>query len=228
MQATCSDAAKIPSECTPITLGFESRVIRIYLKESNERVAIIISDALALLVDKFAITLTGTICGKKPRPIAIEKAEKTNSKPNIGATFCSLRIVVYGNLVHRNTVAETLGKEDLFLQHPGKTEFDDSVNYLNPQYLLPPGEEMPPIEKLSVSACCAGRVQPATSNTVWENERANIYSVFDTAGAPNGMIRTIEPSSRLSSKPKRYVVFYLTWNLYADQIIVDIRWRLLL
>ncbi|KAJ5602045.1 SNF2 family N-terminal domain-containing protein [Penicillium lagena] len=221
VQATCSDAAKIPSQCTPVTLGFEGKVIRIYLRESNERVAIILSDALAHLVEKFAVTLTGTICGKKLRSMAIKKVEKLNPMTNIGVAFCSLRIVVYGNLMHGSTVAEILGKNDLFLQHPGKTEFDNSVNYLNPQYLLPPDEGMPPIEKLSVSHCCAGRLQSATSNTFWEDERANIYRVFDTAGAPNGTITTIEPSSRLLSKPKRHQMEALVMMIEKEAGIYD-------
>lgn len=180
-------------------------MIRIYLKESNERVALLISDALAVLTERFAMTLTGTICGKKLRPLTSNRVEKSGLKGISDACFCSLRIVVYGKLMHNAVVAETLGKADLFLQHPGETEIDHQVKYLNPQYLLPPGEEMPPLENLSISTCCAGRITSATSNTACESERAEVYRIFDTA-VPDGIIKTIEPSPRLSSMPKRYAM----------------------
>ena len=45
-------------------------------------------------------------------------------------------------------MGDALSQAELFLQHPGVHEVYPGIKYHNPQYLLPPGQAMPPIETL--------------------------------------------------------------------------------
>jgi SWI/SNF-related matrix-associated actin-dependent regulator of chromatin subfamily A3 len=205
MQATSSDNDKVPTECTPATLRFEGKVVRIYLESSNQRVAVIVSNALQLLVSKFAVTLTATICGKKSRYISFRETGERGKKKVVGAQFYSTRIVVYGFLQQKEKVANILAGEELFFQHPGETEFDRRVKYMNPHYLLPHGDDMPPIEELSIFRCCVGR----SSDSLEECEKNQVLKIFEAANEPIGDLMTIQPSPRLVTKLKRYYILAL-------------------
>ncbi|KAJ3541976.1 hypothetical protein NM208_g3367 [Fusarium decemcellulare] len=209
VQATCTEDATVPSECTPVRLSFERRLVRVYLKNSSERIGVVLSDALCRLVDEFAVTLTATACRKKQRVFDTrESTERAINKIN-SVNFCSLRIICYGFLQQSHDVADILAKGGLFLQHPGATEFDRAVKYLNPQYLLPPGEDMPDIEKLSIYTCCAGRFG-SSRDALGELEQSQICKIFNTIYEDDRAIAAIEQSPRLSTKLKRHQIEALT------------------
>ncbi|KAH7150358.1 SNF2 family N-terminal domain-containing protein [Dactylonectria estremocensis] len=208
VQATCTGDATVPDECTPATLSFEGRLMRVFLKDSSERIAVVLSDALVRLVNEFAVTLTATVCGRRQRVFdAREAAERAIAKMT-GVNVCSLRIICYGFLQQRHDVADVLAKGDLFLQHPGATEFDRAVKYMNPQYLLPPGEDIPDIEKLSIYTCCAGQGarSGAPRDALGEHEQSQIFKIFNTTYEGDGAMATIEPSPRLVTKLKRHQI----------------------
>ncbi|KAH7148333.1 SNF2 family N-terminal domain-containing protein [Dactylonectria macrodidyma] len=208
VQATCTGNATVPPECSPVTLNFERSLLRVYLKDSSERIAVTISDALFRLVNEFAVTLTATACGRRQRAFdGREAAERAVAKID-GIKVCCLRIICYGFLQQRYDVADILAKGDLFLQHPGPAEFDRAVKYMNPQYLLPPGEDIPDIEKLSIYTCCArqGARSGESRDALGEHEQSQIFKIFNTTYQGGGAMATIEPSPRLVTNLKRHQI----------------------
>lgn len=196
----------MPAECTPATVNFERGLLRVFLQGSDERIAVVSSNALFCLVTEFAVSLTATICSKKQKVFDAEEAEQLLSNRTFPVKYCSLRIIVYGFLRQKQEVADTLSKGDLFLQHPDPSELDRSVKYVNPQYFLPPGTEMPEIEKLSIYTCCTGRgaKQGPLRDMLGESERSQILRIFNTAYESKGLMTIIKPSTRLVTKLKRY------------------------
>jgi len=126
----------------------------------------------------------------------------------IGVRLYTLRVIVYGFLQQKEAVADVLANEGLFLQHPSETELDEGAKYFNPQYLLAPGQDMPPLEKLSISTCCAGGA--ASSRLLRDYEKNQILKIFDTAYKPGEAMATVEPSPRLTTKLKRYQCYVPT------------------
>lgn len=206
MEATSSCDAKLPSECTPATLSFEGKMVRVYVGDGSTCVAILISEALSSLRRDFSVTLSAIICGKKARSVAIQgsKPESITLKPRI----CPVRIIVYGILNEKDVIADALSQAGLFLQHPGEADFDRKVKYFNPQYLLPPGEDMPQIENLNISRCCGGDEDfgaPGVRESLGELEKNEILRIFDSAcDFDTGLTDTANPSPRLRTKLKRY------------------------
>jgi hypothetical protein len=211
MEATSSVNAKLPSECTPAILSFEGKVVRIHLEGTSTRAAILISDALSRLVQDFSITLTATICGKKARSITI-RDEEVKSK-TLGPRLCSVRVIVYGILDEKDAVADALSEGGLFLQHPGEAEFDREVKYVNPQYLLPPGENMPPIENLRISRCCVARDNTTSiREKLGELDKGRILSIFDSSfNFDARLVETIKPSPRVRTSLKWYTRLGIRW-----------------
>jgi SWI/SNF-related matrix-associated actin-dependent regulator of chromatin subfamily A3 len=204
VEATASGDVKLPSECTTATLSFKGKMVRIHVEGMSTRAAILTSDGLSDLVRNFSVTLTATICGKKAKPITIRGSEPKSSR--LSARICPVRIVIYGILNEKEAVADTLSSHGLFLQHPGEGGYDRGVKYINPQYLLPPGEDMPRIENLKISKCCAARGNSTgVRESLGELDRGEILRIFDSAcDSDAGMMDTINPSPRLHTKLKRY------------------------
>jgi SWI/SNF-related matrix-associated actin-dependent regulator of chromatin subfamily A3 len=170
-------------------------MVYISLNSAQDTVAVLVSETLSGLVREFAVTMNATLCGKK------QKAKYNN----MGPTFLSVRIVLYGFLQQKDAIADALAGGGLFLQHPGETECNRNVKYVNPQYLLGPGQELPPIEELSVSTCCAphGQRSAQACDVLNESEVNKVQKIFDTATPLGELIPTIEPSPRLVTQPKR-------------------------
>jgi SWI/SNF-related matrix-associated actin-dependent regulator of chromatin subfamily A3 len=204
MQAVSSGEVKLPSECTPATLSFEGKVVRIHVEGMSTRAAIFTSDALSAFVRDFSVTLTATICGKNAKPIAPKGLERKGGI--VIPRICPVRIIVYGIIDEKDAIADALSNGGLFLQHPSEVEFDREVKYINPQYLLPPGEEMPRIEDLKVSRCCVAQGNSVgLRESLGEVERNAILRIFDSAcNSGAGLMDTIKPSPRLCTKLKRY------------------------
>jgi hypothetical protein len=199
----------VPVECTPVTLNFEGSVLKVYLVGEDKCIAVTLSDALLRLVSEFAVTLTATICGKRPKSIGIREMNEAGSRTMVGVRFCTLRVIVYGFLQQKDAVADVLAKEGLFLQHPSETELDEGAKYFNPQYLLAPGQDMPSLEKLSISTCCAGGAA-SSRNLLRDYEKNQILKIFDTAYKSDEAMATVEPSPRLTTKLKRYQCYIPT------------------
>ncbi|KAB8270460.1 SNF2 family N-terminal domain-containing protein [Aspergillus minisclerotigenes] len=211
MQAISSRRERVPLECTPAALRFEGKVVRIDLNANHDSIAVLVSETLSHLVTEFAVTLTATVCGKR----------QESNAPNgvMGRMFLSLRIIVYGFMQQKDAVADTLAEGNLFLQHPGETEFDRSVKYVNPQYLLGPGQELPRVEELSVSTCCAphGPHSAQVRGPLSEIEVNQVQQIFDTAATSNEVTSLPQVSSRIVTELKRHQVEALAMMIEKEE-----------
>ncbi|RWA06867.1 hypothetical protein EKO27_g8230 [Xylaria grammica] len=124
VKATCVQGASAPAECTPATVKFEGHVLRVFLHDSGERVAVVTSTALFRLVTEFAVSLTATVCSKKQKVFDDEETSQPLSNSIFPVKFCSLRVIIYGFMQQKEQVADILSKANLFLQHPDPIEFD--------------------------------------------------------------------------------------------------------
>ncbi|KAI1357506.1 SNF2 family N-terminal domain-containing protein [Xylaria arbuscula] len=208
VKATCVQGASAPAECMPATVKFEGYVLRVFLHDSDERVAVVTSTAIFRLVTEFAVSLTATVCSKKQKVFDDEETSQPLSNSIFPVKFCSLRLTIYGFMQQKEQVADILSKANLFLQHPDPIEFDRSVKYVNPQYFLPPGAEMPEIEKLSINTCCSRRKtkQGSRGDSLGDSERNQILRIFNTAYESDGLMSIIKPSARLLTKLKRHQI----------------------
>lgn len=190
-----------------MTLDFQANMLKAYLEGKRECVAMYVSEELHRLVTEYAVTLTATVCGKRPKSTGMSETQPYTYRPAQKAAssyrFWKLRIIVYGFLAQKDHVANILNKESLFLQHPGETEIDPGAKYFNPQYLLAPGDDMPPLEKLNISKCCVGSSITAR-NLLQDHERNQILKIFDTAYTSGEAMAMVEPSPRLMATLKRY------------------------
>lgn len=181
-------------------------MLKAYLECNRKCVAIYVSEELRRLVTEYAVTLTATVCGKRPKSTEMGTTQHYTYRAAEGATspyrFWKLRIVIYGFLEQKDNVANLLNNEKLFLQHPSETEIDRGAKYFNPQYLLAPGDDMPPLEKLNISKCCGGS-SAAARNLLQDHERNQILKIFDTANTSGDAMAVAEPSSRLTTQLER-------------------------
>lgn len=202
MEATSASSTDLPPECSPATLCFENNVTRVRINGTAMQAPILSTNTLSGIVRDFSLVLTATICGKKAKPIA------SRSELGKGARSphtCPVRIAVYGSFKEKDAVAEALGSENLFLQHPGEAEFDRAVGYFNPQYLLAPGEDMPPIETLNIWRYCDAHIDSGNQQSLGELERAQVLRIFDSAyDTYAGELDATMPSPRLRTQLKRY------------------------
>ncbi|KAF5856507.1 hypothetical protein ETB97_007262 [Aspergillus alliaceus] len=219
MQATSSRGERVPLECTPAALRFEGKVVRIVLDSTNDGVAVLVSETLSHLVKESAVTLTATVCGKNQKFDAPNGSAGFGMSYQAGTRLLSLRIIVYGFMQQKDAIADTLAEGNLFLQHPGESEFDRSVKYVNPQYLLGPGQELPPVEELSVCTCCAphGPQSAQARGPLSESEVNQVQKIFDTAATSNGAIAVPKPSSRLVTELKRHQVEALAMMIEKEE-----------
>ncbi|KAF5242043.1 hypothetical protein FANTH_8878 [Fusarium anthophilum] len=208
VKATCTQSNLPTQGCTPVTLDFEGRLLRVREQNSNRRIAVAVSNALFRLVNEFAVTLTANVCGKKP-PVVYTSMKKGQTVSEMdGIKFCSLRIVIYGFVLQKDQISAILAQDELFLQHPGKNEFDRNVKYLNPHYLLPPGQNMPEVEKLTTYACCPrwSSHSRELQTSMPEHEQNQILQIFNTTYQPISDLNKIETSPRLITGLKRHQV----------------------
>ncbi|KAL4885942.1 SNF2 family N-terminal domain-containing protein [Aspergillus karnatakaensis] len=177
MQAA-SRGWRAPHECTPVTLRFESRMVWIDSKATYDCVAVLVSETLSCIVREYAVTLT----------VGMSSLGMSNET---GTRFLSVRLIVYGLLQQKDAIAHVLAEGGLLLQHPGQWEFDQSVSYNNPQYLLGPGQKMLPLEELSIATCCVTR-EPHSAQVRGlfdEDEIGQVQRIFDTSSMSFGFIK---------------------------------------
>ncbi|KAI0432734.1 SNF2 family N-terminal domain-containing protein [Xylaria sp. FL1042] len=199
---TCLEAS-LPTECTPVIVGISGEIAKFYLQDQNICTAILVSRSLCGLLERFTVTLTGSICGKKLKPTKGFKRQSGFAEP--APRPCSVRIFVYGLMDEEFAVGETLSQAGMFLQHPGLHEIDENVKYHNPQYFLPPGQDMPSLGELRVSLCCRPQTDSVRvlRSSLGELERSQILKIFDSAYELSPST-SIEQSPRLQTRLKRH------------------------
>ncbi|KAF4944314.1 hypothetical protein FSARC_14703, partial [Fusarium sarcochroum] len=207
LRSTCEHYIAPLLRCTPASLQIEDGLIKVYIESSRKQITVVKCDTLARVMRKFTVTLTATVCTKQQSMFSASDTKRRNAFHIESTSFCYLRVVVYGFLKEMKDIATSLAEDCLFFQHPGEMEYDRTVKYKNPHYLLPPGEDMPDIESLSVYTCCAkrGGRSGEVRNSLAELDQDQIIRVFNTAYQAKEALRTIEPSQRLATKLKSFI-----------------------
>jgi hypothetical protein len=107
---------------------------------------------------------------------------------------------VYGRRPDSEQVGGILAENGLHLQHPH--EYDTSVDYINPQYLVRPGSRI----NIQQSANSATALKPALAkDALGENIKNQILQVFDAADGPQ-MFQEVKSSPRLVISLKGWVI----------------------
>ncbi|KAI1120285.1 SNF2 family N-terminal domain-containing protein [Nemania abortiva] len=219
LEAEASLGAILPAECTPVIAGFTGAIAKLYQQDQGVCTAILVSRPLGDLLEQFTVRLAATICGKK-RKLAKQKRHATDAE--LAPRPCLVRMLVYGLKDEGNAVGDALSQAGLFLQHPGEHEIDKGIKYHNPQYLLPPGQDMPPMEALRVSLCCRPQTSThsASRSSLGELERSQVLRIFDSASgfSPPAMIKQ---SPRLQTKLKRHQLEALVMMVEKEAGIYD-------
>ncbi|RAK81215.1 DEAD/DEAH box helicase [Aspergillus fijiensis CBS 313.89] len=114
-----------------------------------------------------------------------------------------LRVIVYGSNNDKDSVGTCLSDAGMYLQHPTSVEYDPRFPYVNPQYLLRPGSEMPRIDELRISDDEQGS---QVSERLNEGVKSELFRILDTASTYDGFYEACS-SPRLASilKPHQEV-----------------------
>lgn len=183
-------------------ISFHDNILLLQYEGSGKRAGLLVSEALSRLVKECSITLVatiGTFNGQRRSDPLSFSLTSVRARP--------LRVVVYGMLSEKDKVANVLDESDVFFQRPEGSEYDRRVRYLNPMYLLPPGEDMPIIGGPSMAAGRGQTAAPLDEVQLGEVERSRVLRIFDEAsGADSDVPFEVKQSSRIVSTLKEYVV----------------------
>lgn len=163
--------------------------------QDTQRYAGIINNAtLAKIFREFTIKADAKL-------VTPTNSRKTTSKKEL-KTFrspvdCPVRIVLYGLAIDQDIIGNILGDAGFYFQHPLPSEYDSSMQYCNPHYLLRPGSQLPTLEEDSATGCD----RKVESDLLNASNKGRFMRLFDEASEI--ILRTsIEPSSRLKSTLK--------------------------
>lgn len=155
--------------------------------KTNRKFGLLHSPALAKLAREFTVTFSAKCETTK---------EQKGKRQSLGYKDTPVHIVLYGFCEDMSAVEETLSEGGLFLQHP--TEGDASVPYRNPQFLMPPGTEMPQIEDLANGSVSAVTKVDQSFDEKWASE---VFQAFEGVDGP-AEFAPVEPSPRLKTMLK--------------------------
>ena len=177
--------------------------IRLFSESSKKYAGIVdpgVASALRELIQLPSITLEATLSGTSE--------VKNKSRPNPGSGGCRLYVVVYGRRRESEDIGNILAEHGLHLQHP--LEYDTSVEYVNPQYLLRPGRSINIPQSANTLTTLNATVAKDALETCVKNQ---ILQVFDAANGPQ-VFSEIKPSQRLLTPLKGYVpeLFHIERN----------------
>ncbi|KAL7910094.1 SNF2 family N-terminal domain-containing protein [Trichoderma velutinum] len=186
-----------------VTLEAGETKVKLSCQETQKYAGIINDATLAKILREFT-----TKADAKPI-IPSESRKRTSkiaSKSIRSPVNCPVRIVLYGLATNQYTIGDILGDAGIYFQHPAPSEYDSSMRYCNPHYLLRPGSQIPTLEEDHRARC--GRNM--ASDLFNASNKGQIMSLFDEAS--DSIWRTnIEPSSRLKSTLKEHQISALAW-----------------
>ncbi|KAI1372549.1 hypothetical protein F4677DRAFT_247519 [Hypoxylon crocopeplum] len=108
------------------------------------------------------------------------------------------RIVLYGVRENLDAIGEHLENRGVYLRNP--TEHDHRLEYVNPQYLLRPGMQMPRVTNGAFRALSNSRL---INDSLDEKKKAHLSQIFDSADGP-AVFSEIRPSNRLRTALKKH------------------------
>ncbi|RLM01368.1 hypothetical protein CFD26_109040 [Aspergillus turcosus] len=169
-------------------------VLKLSFRDSGKYAGIVSMAVLVTLLEQHTVKLVGTL-------FAPNDPKDTNSRS--GAV---IRMILYGRGDEKEAVGACLSEAGVYLQHPRIIEYDDLMPYVNPQFLIRPGAEMPKLEDLVLSD---DEEHPQSSESLTPDEKSEIMRIFDSANTVNGPYQG-RSSFRLASTLKEHQIVALS------------------
>lgn len=201
MQTTLNTSASEP-DGPSFVVRASGNVISLY-EETDKFVGVFICDGLSSLFGQFSVHTTATFAPEKPNEGHCPKGSKASKAQAQESHIAGrlTRVVIYGLFADKDLIGKHLYEAELYLQHPTLDEYDQSVEYFNPHFLLRPGAKMPRIEELSLQT--EDETTPAPT-ILDEVSKGRIWRVFDSASGGE-VIPEVTSSPRLKATLKEYV-----------------------
>ena len=177
----------------PVNVAAHGDMLKLAFPDSNEYAGLVVSSALSTLLTDWRIQLGVTLTA--PYDNQDKGSKKAKSRESHLPQECPVRIVVYGCESQRVGVGNILSDAGLYLQHPLPSEYDRTVQYINPHYLLRPGCQMPDLEHLAIDSDSGVQKSSAPLD---EANKSRFMHIFDLANVVEES-SAIEPSPRLRS-----------------------------
>ncbi len=201
MEATCTHKTWEPApESAPVQINCVSNVLNLRYEDTGISAGMLVSEPLARLMKEHSVTLAasiGTENGRGSHPPGKSRYAFD------GIRVRPVRIIVYGFLTNKDDVANLLDEGGLFLQYPEESEYDSRVKYLNPMYLLPPGQDMPKIRSPSNAGGPRNRDNSVDQEELGEVGRSRMQRIFDEASGPTeSSMSVLKQSTRIVSTLK--------------------------
>jgi hypothetical protein len=148
-----------------------SGLFQLYTKDLNEYAGLVECMAIESLLKRFRVLLACTIISQR-----LEKKQQSHHNTHTGTLEC----IVYGFEVDADEVGDFLSDNNLYLQHPSGC--DPDAIYLNPQFLVSPGESMPTLQMLALIK--ADGAQNSADGVLKEKEKVEVLQVFNHSQGP--------------------------------------------
>ncbi|KAK0756595.1 hypothetical protein N5P37_010749 [Trichoderma harzianum] len=188
---------------TPVIFEALETKVKLSSQDTQRYAGIINNATLAKIFREFTIKADAKLVTSTN---SRKKTSKKEVKGYRSPVDCPVRIVLYGLATDQYTIGHILGNAGFYFQHPLPSEYDSSMQYLNPHYLLRPGSQLPTLEEDSATGC--GR--KVESDLLSTSNKGRFMRLFDEAS--DFILRTsIEPSSRLKSTLKEHQLFAFAW-----------------
>ena len=157
-------------------------LLKLYYEASNKYAGLVDSPTLSRLRQDFTTTLAATF---------IAPAKEKEQKQQLRTRQSTVEIVIYGLRKDMDAVGHVLCEDGLYLQHP--KECDTSVDYVNPQYWVRSGSQMPKVEGMTFEAAS----RSTSCKELLDETRTNqLLQLFDCANGPT-TFSEVRPSARL-------------------------------
>ncbi|OJJ95992.1 hypothetical protein ASPACDRAFT_81685 [Aspergillus aculeatus ATCC 16872] len=181
-------------------------VVKLSFTDTKKYAGIVAMPALVDLLKQHRVKLVGTLFAA---PLGKDAGTGECQKPE-------LRVIVYGSINDKDTVGTCLSDAGMYLQHPTSVEYDPRFPYVNPQYLVRPGGEMPRIDELRISDDEQGS---QVSERLNEGVKSELLRIFDTVNTYEGSYEACS-SPRLASrlKPHQEVALAMMIERESGQI----------
>lgn len=178
----------------PVTLEALETKVKLSSQDTQKYAGIINNATLAKILRKFTIKADAKLVTPTNSRKKTSKKEVQNFRLPVD---CPVRIVLYGLATDQYTIGDILGNAGFYFQHPLPSEYDSSMQYCNPHYLLRPGSQLPTLEEDSATRCD----RKVESDLLSASNKGRFMRLFDEAS--DLILKTsIEPSSRLKSTLK--------------------------
>ncbi|KGO66086.1 hypothetical protein PEX1_020520 [Penicillium expansum] len=204
--ASCHSLPNDTQDFIPVSIQVFGDVLKMGDDKTNRKFGLLHSPALAKLAREFTVTFSAKCETTK---------EQKGKRQSLGYKDTPVHIVLYGFCEDMSAVEETLSEGGLFLQHP--TEGDASVPYRNPQFLMPPGTEMPQIEDLANGSVSAVTKVDQSFDEKWASE---VFQAFEGVDGP-AEFAPVEPSPRLKTMLKEHQMKALSMMTEKERGVIE-------